>query len=178
MVIRRRTRVKIDFDMYKISGNVFLGHFSKEIDTEEEPPYESREEADLDGTIDEWATNVAKLMALDAAAKWVGADTPEDLTITEVSGVSFKAINIMGTFYPEYTKEEEELPPPPKCQLTRADIGYIEVRLREIMENLDLIDYVMEKEREIDAMLMQRGCTREDIRDLIARYKLTGRMLR
>ena len=104
----RKAKIKVKFDMYRISDGVFLGTFEKEEEVEQDPKYDSREEANkLDGTLEEWAENVAKLTALTLAAGWVGADVPEDLDTTTVTGNTFEARNIVGTYSEEEEGEEE-----------------------------------------------------------------------
>ncbi len=118
----RKAKIKVKFDMYRITGAVFLGTFEKEEEVEQDPKYDSREEAiRLDGTLEEWAENVAKLTALTLAAGWVGADVPEDLDTTTVTGNTFEARNIVGT-YSEEEEGEEEVELPEYVKRTIADL--------------------------------------------------------
>lgn len=106
MSFYRKCKIKVTFDMFRVRDkkgnpvNIYLGPFEKEIEYEEDPKYKSRREAyEVDGTLEEWADKVGKAIALDLAAKWVGAEVPEDLDTTTVRGNTFEARNIKGEPY-------------------------------------------------------------------------------
>lgn len=110
----RRCKVKVSFDMYRVKDpdgnpvNIFLETFEKTVEYEEEP-YKNRKEAiEIDGTLEEWCEKVGKAIALDLAAKWVGADVPDDLDIKKIRGETFEARNIKGD---AYDCEESEVCP-------------------------------------------------------------------
>jgi len=93
---KRKTNVKISFDVYRISDETLAEHFEKELDIDEITYNNEIEAIDLDGNLKEWADNSAKLKALEVAASEIGSDVPDDLTITTLYGATFKAENIEG----------------------------------------------------------------------------------
>lgn len=140
----RKAKIKVKFDMYRITGGVFLGTFDKEEEVEQDPKYDSREEANrLDGTLEEWAENVAKLTALTLAAGWVGADVPEDLDTTTVTGNTFEARNIVGTYSEEEEGEEEVVVKVPKDVLMRIE------RIEEMIKEAETVDERIALEEEL-----------------------------
>lgn len=155
MAFYRKVRIRVSFDLYRKADNKFLERFEKEIDYEEDPLYESKEEAyRIDGTLDEWAEKVGKALALEIAAHQTGVDAPEDLEITELIGTTFIAKNVKG----EVIIPEEGVVP---VVIPAAIRGLIELMIRRIKE-AETLDEKMAIRDEAIALLLRYGISREE----------------
>lgn len=160
----RKCKVKITFDMYRIRDtegnpvNIFLERFVKDVEYEEDPKYKSRKEAyEIDGTLEEWADKVGKALAIDIASKWVGADVPEDLDVTTVTGNTFEARNIRGE---PYDLEEGSLCPED-----------VELRIQDLLDTIKESEDTI-KRYEVDVKELQEKRVRGEMIDteLLERY--------
>ena len=93
---KRKTHAKISFDVYRISDDTLAAPFEKEFDIDEITYKNEYEAITLDGSLTEWADNVAKLKALEVAALEIGSELPDSLDVTTLYGATFKAENING----------------------------------------------------------------------------------
>ena len=146
MVFHRHARIYISFDCVDYDGNVHevYGGDTRQMEFDPVDFANKRAAYDFWGDLHDWADDMGEKIAKAEAENYCGEET-------------FKATNV--NWLVDSEREWGDIP---------ADVlGNIEVIIREMKENADNVDYVIELNNELDKILSQNDLTREDIKDML-----------